>query len=145
MSFQTWHNYGYGICVDGISDVTVEKLQSLLHLAPQLENEIHEWLSECEITDPTYEDYLEFDQDFHLGLATLLSKTVKEVEDIDLTACDDFKGKTFLIYMPRYPWHMCKTDYFVTEESLQSLFGRYVSLLTDKPINIEYQEIENGG
>jgi hypothetical protein len=50
MSFQTWHNYGYGICTDDISDVTVEKLQSLLHLAPQLENEIQEWLSECEIT-----------------------------------------------------------------------------------------------
>ena len=35
MSYSTWHNYGYGICVDDINIQNVERLRALLELAPK--------------------------------------------------------------------------------------------------------------
>lgn len=30
MSYDIWHNYGYGICVDDIGEENIERLQTLL-------------------------------------------------------------------------------------------------------------------
>ena len=40
MSYTTWHNYGYGICVDDIKTRDVTRLESMLKLAPNLDREI---------------------------------------------------------------------------------------------------------
>ena len=76
MSYTTWHNYGYGICVDDIKTRDVTRLESMLKLAPNLDREIHRWLEECSISEPVWDDYMEFDQDFMLGLATILQKVL---------------------------------------------------------------------
>ena len=39
MSYTTWHNYGYGICVDDIKTRDVTRLESMLKLAPNLDRE----------------------------------------------------------------------------------------------------------
>ena len=44
MSYTTWHNYGYGICVDDIKTRDVTRLESMLKLAPNLDREIHSCL-----------------------------------------------------------------------------------------------------
>ena len=145
MSYSTWHNYGYGICVDDIKSQDVERLQALLDLTPKFKAKIEGWLSEREIQEPSWDDYMEFDQDFCLGLATILSETIVEAEGIELTACDDYDGITYLLYKPMYPWHMGDIDRSQTEESLAGIFRHYISILTDDPIEIDYQEVENGG
>ena len=88
---------------------------------------------------------MEFDQDCHLGLATILSEVIAEVEGINLTACDDYDGNAYLLYKPMYPWQMGDTDCGQTEEKIVGIFRRYISILTDTPIEIDYQEVENGG
>ena len=40
MSYQTWHEYGYGICVDDI-ETTANKVFELIHLAPNFEKEFY--------------------------------------------------------------------------------------------------------
>lgn len=145
MSYSTWHNYGYGICVDDIKSQDVERLQALLDLAPKFKAKIEGWLSEREVQEPSWDDYMEFDQDFCLGLATILSETIVEAEGIELTACDDYDCITYLLYKPMYPWHMGDIDRGQTEESLAGIFRHYISILTDDPIEIDYQEVENGG
>lgn len=106
MSYESWHTYGYGICVSDIEaeKPDVKRLQSLLSLAPKLNKRIEQWLAEADISSPEYEDYMEFDQDYMLGLAYLLKEVILEEEVIEFTACDDFYGHTFLVYEPRYPW-----------------------------------------
>ena len=131
MSYTTWHNYGYGICVDDIKTRDVTRLESMLKLAPNLDREIHRWLEECSISEPVWDDYMEFDQDFMLGLC--------------LTACDDCDSRTYLIYQPRYPWALTQADRDLTEEHLAAMFGRYVGMLTDEVVDVDYQEVENGG
>lgn len=76
MSYSEWHTYGYGICVSDITDESVERLQKLISLAPEYQKKIQEWLDESEISEPAYEDYLEFDQDYMLGLATILKEVI---------------------------------------------------------------------
>ena len=98
MSYSTWHNYGYGVCVDDIGTQDMARLQALLELAPRLKTKIDGWLSEQEIEEPSWDNYMEFDQDFYLGLATILKEVIAEAEGIDLTACDDYEGKAYLLY-----------------------------------------------
>ena len=40
MSYTTWHNYGYGICVDDIKTKDVARLEQLLAMAPKFSGEI---------------------------------------------------------------------------------------------------------
>jgi len=145
MSYVSWHTYGYGICVSDIPDCTMERLQNLLSLAPEFQRKVQSWLEECEIAEPTVEDYLEFDQDFRLGLATILKEVILEAEGIELVACDSYDGMDYLLYCPSYPWYQKSRKQLQTEEKAEALFRKYVSVLTDEEIVIDYQSVENGG
>ncbi len=145
MSYSIWHNYGYGICVDDIETQDVKRLQALLELAPEAKAKIEGWLSELGIKEPTWDDYMEFDQDFYLGLVTILKMVIEEAEGISLTSCDNFDSVAYLLYQPMYPWYMDSVDCGLTEEKTAEIFRRYISILTDDPIDIDYQEVENGG
>lgn len=145
MSYSTWHTYGYGVCVSEIKDTSVERLQSLISMAPVYQRNIQGWLSDCGISEPTYEDYMEFDQDFRLGLATMLKEVISEAENIELEACDSYDGETYLLYCPEYPWNQDGHKQLTTEDAAIELFQKYISVLTDEPIDIDYQSVENGG
>ncbi len=145
MSYTSWHTYGYGICVSDITEPSVERLQKLLAMAPVLEKNIREWLDECGISEPDYEDYMEYDQDFRLGLATILKEVILEAENVRLEACDSFEGKDYLLFCPDYPWNWNNQKQLMTEEAVDELFRKYIPVLTDIPIEIDYQSVENGG
>ena len=93
MSYTSWHTYGYGICVSDIREPSVERIQNLLAMAPVLQKSIQEWLDECGISNPDYDDYMDYDQDFRLGLAFILKEVILEAENIRLEACDSAEGK----------------------------------------------------
>ena len=145
MSYATWHNYGFGVCTDEIPMADVDRLQNLLALAPELHAEIKEWLAEREIADPTWDDYMEFDEDYHLGIATILQRVIEEAEGIEMTSCSDYDSTAYLIYSPRYPWDLSFADSNLTEDRLREIISKYVGILTDKEIAVNYQEVENGG
>lgn len=145
MSYISWHTYGYGICVSDIKEQSLERLQKLISTAPKFQKKIQEWLENCKITDPVYEDYLEFDQDYMLGLATILKEVILETEDIDLVACNSYDDIEYLLYAPEYPWNQGKHRQLMTEEAVASLLKKYVSILTDEMVDIDYQSVENGG
>lgn len=145
MSYSTRHVYGYGICVTDIKTVSVECLQALIHLAPKYEHEIQEWFAECEISEPSVDDYLEFDQDYMLGLATLLKEVIEEAEGICFSACEDYSDKRYLFYEPSYPWNLPEKEKTLTEENIMEIFHKYIPILTDEEISIDYGFAENGG
>lgn len=145
MSYISWHTYGYGICVSDIKEQSLERLQKLISMAPKFQKKIQEWLEDCEITDPAYEDYLEFDQDYMLGLATILKEVILETEDVDLVACNSYDDTEYLLYAPEYPWNHGSHRRLMTEEAVEALFQKYVYILTDEAIEVDYQSVENGG
>lgn len=145
MSYTSWHTYGYGICVSDITDESLERLQKLVSMAPKYEKRIQEWLDSCKISEPAYEDYMEFDQEYLLGLATILKEVILETEDIELEACDSHDGTEYLLYMPDYPWNRGNHRQLMTEDAVVRLFKKYVSILTDEAVEVDYQSVENGG
>lgn len=145
MSCTSWHTYGYGICVSDIGEPSVERIRNLLEMAPVLKKNIQEWLDECGISDPDYDDYMEFDQDFGLGLAAILKEVILEAENVELEACDSFEGKEYLLFCPDYPWNRKNQKQLETEEDVAGIFKKYIPVLTDEPIDIDYQSVENGG
>lgn len=145
MSYTTWHIYGYGIRVSDIEVESVEQIQALLNMAPEYEKKVRQWIEEENIEHPTVQDYEEADQEFCLGLATILKEVIEEVEQIPFTACDDYNDIDYLLYEPSYPWYRGQSEHDLTEEKIHGILSKYVSILTDKPIDIDYYSVENGG
>lgn len=145
MSYQTWHTYGYGVCTEKIQIRSVEDLEKLISLAPKYEMEIKEWLAENEIEKPTIDDYLEYDEDEYCKLASILKAVIFEVEEVEFTACNNFDGENYLIYEPSYPWHMSKADSSMTEERIEEILRKYISIVTNQMPEMDYQSVGNGG
>lgn len=153
MSYETWHNYGYGICVDDI-DTTEDKVLALMHLAPNFEKEFYKWAeSFIEDGDPeniaeliTMDDIDEYEDDHCIcGLGAIMKAVIKECENVELLVCDDYNCCHYLIFSVGYPWYMSEKEKNMTEEDVANIFSKYVNVLTDKPIDIDYQSVENGG
>ena len=60
-------------------------------------------------------------------------------------ACDSFDGKDYLLFGPDYPWNLANQKQIKTEEEVAGIFKKYIPVLTDEPIDIDYQSVENGG
>lgn len=145
MSFQSWHTYGYGVEISGLKSVSMSKVVELVQTAPEYAKIFNEWLEENDIEEPTWEELEEFDDTFCIGLATVLKEVILEIEKIELTACNDFNDKTYLLFAQTYPWWMNETEKSFKEEDVQSLMVKYLSKITDEAITIDYYEPENGG
>jgi hypothetical protein len=154
MSYNTWHDYGFGICVDDIK-TTEDKVFELIHLAPSFEKEFYKWIETFrEDVDPesiaeliTMDQINEYEDSSCClrGLGVIIKQVINECEDINLLICDDFDCYHYLIFSMHYPWYMSEKEKNMTEKDVYDLFNKYVSMLTDEFISIDYQEVENGG
>lgn len=154
MSYSTWHDYGFGICVDDIK-TTEDKVFELVHLAPNFEKDFYQWIENFrEDGDPeSIAELMTMDQIDEYedrsccmrGLGVIIKGVIEECEDIHLLACDDFNGYQYLIFSMQYPWYMSEKEKSMTEKDVYDLFNKYVSILTDEFVSIDYQEVENGG
>ena len=69
MSYVIWHTYGYSVELTDILCESPDRIKLLLSVTPDFEKKVNEWFKQCGIKETTVEDYAEFDQDYHLGLA----------------------------------------------------------------------------
>ena len=145
MSYQSWHVYGYGVMLSDFTNISIAAVIDLVQQAPHYAVGFNEWRSECELEDLTLDDLEEFDQDFCLGLATILKEIIEECEGIVLTACSDFDGNKYLLYAQEYPWRMSEAEKGLQENDIRSLFVKYLSKITDETIDVDYYGPENGG
>ena len=145
MGYKTWHNYGYGINASAIPDASVDQLNALLEHAPHFKTVIEDWLAKHDIIEPTYEDYLAYDDVCICGLAAILAEVNEEAEGVVFSACTNFEGDQFLIYQPSYPWNLPEAEGALTEERIDEILTKYVAILSDDPVEIDYQSVENGG
>lgn len=97
------------------------------------------------VDEELVEQYYDFDQDYYLGLATILKEVIQEAEHVEFTACDDYDGAEYLLFEPLYPWQICEEERFLTEEKIAKLLRKYIQILSDSVLEIEYQSVENGG
>lgn len=145
MSWQCWHTYGYGINLSELGGVSFRRVVELVRTAHEYAIEFDKRLSQLDIDCPTIDDLDDFDCDYCLGLATVLREVILELENIELTACDDFDGNRYLLFEANYPWRMSDSEKSLKEDDIKSLMVKYLSQITDEAITIDYYSPENGG
>jgi hypothetical protein len=145
VSIETWHTYGYGVCLAGLCFRSVSKIQTLLEHAPKVKEEIEKCFLEQGITEPTADDYLDYDQDYCLGMGAILKDVIAEAEGIELVACDDLNGHIYLLYPPMYPWSMEEADRLMTEKRIESVIRKYLGIVAESDFEVDYQSAENCG
>lgn len=145
MSFSIWHDYGYGIQTDAIH-TDLPRLMQLIGMAPEYEKGIRDFFSECAIVEPTFDDYMELENDEGVhGLAQILREVIVECEDMDFLAIEDCNSVSYLVFSAAYPWSYSEKERGYTEQFIEEVLRRYVSVLTDEAIDIGYQSVENCG
>lgn len=145
MSYHTWSIDGYGFSVARI-ETTATKVRELLSYAPKFNNKIREDLMERGITNPKLGDYLSYDEVWCSGLAYIIQETISEAEDIQLDIASNFDDEWYVLFCPSYPWsNISNKEKCLTQESLTKIFSKYIKILTDNQIYINFQSVENGG
>lgn len=145
MSHQTWHNYGYGICTNNLEEADVSRIWALVHMAPNFEAKVLAEFEEDEIEELTADDFQELECSGPHGIASILEAVIREVENLPFCACDDYDNNHYLLYMPTYPWYVQENEVKLTEETVQQIFTKYTTILSDDEIEVDYQSVENGG
>ncbi len=145
MSTCYWHNYGYGFCTDKIEVESVAQLEELLSCAPEFRKKIHEQLADCDLSEPTVEDYYDCDEDYHYGIAGILSEVINEATGIGVFACDSSTGEKYVLFPPYYPWDISERDTTVTKDELDKVYAEFVAIITNEKFDYDFQSVENGG
>lgn len=145
MSYESWHTYGYGVQISAIGNIAMSKVVEQVQSAPKYAEGFNKWLQNRKDKELTLEDLEEFDDDYGIGLATILAKVIRECEGVELTACNDLDDETYLLYAETYPWCIPENQKSLKEEDIQSLMVKYLSKLTDEAITVDYYGAENGG
>jgi len=145
MSYSTWNTNGYGVCVDKL-EFTLERLEKLISRAPEFEGELKTYFAEVGITKPSIDDYLDYDEDYHGGIAFILKRVIKEAENIELCYADNFNCDWYLLLEPSYPWYRPSSEEkCLTEKTAKEIIRKYVAILSDQELDFDYQCVQNGG
>ena len=94
MSYHTWTIDGFGICTNDI-ETTKDRVENLLSLAPSFNNIIQTHFKECDIENPSLDDYLEYDTDYYSVVAYLLQQVIEEKENVRLDIAEDFNSYNY--------------------------------------------------
>ena len=160
MSYHAFTIDGYGICVDDIGYVSTAALRDFIKKDPELYANVMSWLSDDTsetkliLGDESFDDEAadlimdewESDDGLCTGLTPIMRSVILALENIDLVEAVDFDGVQYLLFAPFYPWsYTTKEEKSATQEGIQSMFEKYVGMLTDRPVKVQYYSVENGG
>lgn len=141
------HTYGYGVNTDCITNTTIEKIKTLIAMAPNIHALCESVYSDAEddgISSPfEFADYLAegWDGREEAGLATILAVVITECEGIYVEGTTD-GDNTYLILAEKLPWEYNKKEKALTDETLDAIFRKYISVLTDKDLVICRRDVE---
>lgn len=145
MSYHCWTTDGYGFCVDDIR-TTPKRLMELAAMNEKVLRRVEEYLNEehpgWTIESLNMEDFNDLEGDYgETGLAHVLYEAI----NLSVTVTSDFDNRYYILYEPSYPWTIPEGEENLTEEDVLRIFRKYISVVTDEDIFIDYQSVENGG
>ena len=147
MSYHCWTTDGFGFCVDDIH-TTPKRLMELAAMNEKVLRRVEEYLNEehpgWTIESLNMEDFNDLEGNYgETGLAHVLYKVI--FAELDVTVASDFDNKYYILYEPSYPWNMPKNEENLTSDDVFKVFWKYISVVTDEYIFIDYRSVENGG
>ena len=129
----------YGICADMIRDTKIEGVKELLRLAGaydecmtecKTDQEIKEWLSDYETEDA-----------YIYGIGALIYDAIRRNESCDVNI-DDPWGSVYVGLHPAMPWSYSQETKEMSEESYNAILSKYVKLVTDVEIPIQWWTVD---
>lgn len=145
MSYHCWTTNGYGFCVDDIH-TTPKRLMELAEMNEKVLRRVEEYLNEehpgWTIESLNMEDFNNLEGDCG---ATGLAHVLYEIINLSVSVALDFGNRHYILYEPSYPWSIPDGEENLTEEDVLRIFRKYISVVTDDDIFIDYQSVENGG
>lgn len=74
------------------------------------------------------------------SIAPVLASVISEAEGIIVEATsDDFTCQEYLVFTPQYPWVLVENERNLSQQKLETIFTRYLSIITDMPVRIGEQ------
>lgn len=145
VSYHYWTTDGFGFCVDDIH-TTPKRLMELAAMNKKVLRRVEEYLNEehpgWTIESLNMEDFNDLEGDCgETGLAYVLY----EIINLSVSVALDFGNRHYILYKPSYPWSIPDGEENLTEEDVLRIFRKYISVVTDDDIFIDYQSVENGG
>ena len=147
MSYHTWSTDGFGFCVDYIK-TTPERVLKLAALNTTTYTELREYLGD--VLEKYTDEELEMDifYDFEgaygeMGLSCILREVINN--ELSIVWADDFDGVNYILYCPSYPWSIKESEKNLSKKDVEEILNKYIKILTDEPIAIDYYCVENGG
>ena len=134
-----WTIDGYGLAVDPVS-YTPNGVIALAAMVPDIKAYLDEGIKECQKGKPhavTEEEINEFMDDYETksgihGLAAVLADVMNELEPVvKVTPCENYDNEQFVLYEPNFPWHMSEKEKTLSCEELDSIFKKYLDILTE--------------
>lgn len=148
MSYHTWSIDGFGFCVDDIK-TTPERVLKLAELNENTLSDLREYLDAIYEDGYRDEDLIMDDFDNFEGIYAErgLSAILREVidEELPIVFADDFDGYKYILYCPSYPWTLQEKEKSLTKDDVKEILTKYIKILTDEPIDIDFYSVENGG
>lgn len=161
MSYHSWTVNGYGFEVSDIADITLEKMRKVCENAPETQKAMLKEIRECFgmegipdkdlVLDRTEVDdfffYLEpSDPCVLTNFALYLRNAINEAEDVETMIATGYSGGEYLLLGPYYSWSkVSEKEKNLTQDDAESMFRKYLDILTDEDIVIDYFSVENGG
>lgn len=149
MSYHCWTTDGYGFGVDDIH-TTPKRLMELAAMNKRVLHKVEEYLSErypgwpLEFTALSMCDFNDLEGDYgETGLAYVLYEVI--FAELTVTVTSDFDSRYYILYEPYYPWSIPNGEENLTKEDVLRIFRKYISVVMDEDIFIDYQSVENGG
>lgn len=169
MSFSYWSTYGYGIKVDDIpiKDITVEKLINLCSqndfCFKNFKTDVVNFINTEKSGDYSYEEAIEKLEESdianflnsvegdgcELGIGNYIRDVIYGNEKIWMDLASNFDGEVYLLLIPSFPWQhkslAAKEKALTKPEMLNDILEKYIKILTDAKIRIDYEDVVNGG
>lgn len=132
MKKRTDYVLGYGIHINVLPEITVERLAELIHSAPKFEARLY-----LEMLEESMSGYMR--RTDTLDVATVLREVIKECEGLDLVIAetDEDDDEIFLLYPPTYPWEITDNSKIGLAE-ISGVFKKYTMILTGQEIEPQY-------
>lgn len=151
-------DYGYGVAFDGYCNIpggsvrpaSTQRILQLIHMAPDYEQEA---LSELNLLlcDNAYtgkaiselpvnvvvEWLVQDDESYCSGIAPILRDVIAEAEGIPLVAYSTENCLDYLVLAPCLPWNTSFKVKQLTQEKLDAILHKYMSIITDDPYQID--------
>lgn len=132
MSYNTWHDYGYGFCVSRLNKTALKRIEQTFDYDKDSDDAL-DYLSDC----------------WDIWLQETVDYLNEKYESKSFIYSTDFNGDIYIMFAVSYPWYISEKDKSRTTKEIDEIFCEYMkSIVGNENFSIsciDYCDVENGG